>query len=116
MHFVEQRLIGLPGTLARVFRPPKPVRPFDPERTARLARQPPPRGIFPVRGMNDELPDVVPARRRPPGGLRRRDASNRAPKIRAVPRGMIVGLVENRQQESDFRGRPHVTPAAPALK
>src|SRR3989338_7483169 len=102
MHLVEQRLIRSPGALGRLLRSSKPIRAFELKRTAGPSCQTPPRGIFPVRGMNNELPDVVPARRRSPRRLRRGDATNRAAEIRAVPGGMIVCLVEYRQEQANF--------------
>src|ERR1700681_1171865 len=109
MHLVEQRLIRLPGALGHFLRPLKPVRTFDWKRPARLSCQAPPCGIFPVRGMDDELPDIMPSPRGPPRGLRRRDATNRAAESRAVPRGMVVSLIENGQQEPDVWRRGHLS-------
>ena len=48
--------------------------------------------------MHDELPDVVPLRRRPPRGLADGQAADRAAQVGAVPRLPVVGGIHDREK------------------
>src|SRR5215472_4777186 len=105
VHVVEESEVRAPGALRRRHRTDEPIAPLLAERTSFLVDQHAPDGVLPVRGVERELPDVVPSRRRPPRGFSRADAAQGALEVRSLPRVLLVGLVEQPEQQGRFAHR-----------
>src|SRR5690242_12503052 len=74
------------GMLAGLaFRTQEPVGPFHREGSARLTRQPPSNRVFPVRGVYQDLPDIVAPWRRPPARQCHAHAADRSAQVRPMP-------------------------------
>src|SRR5262249_6568214 len=82
---------------------PEPVAARASKRVAAIAGQQPPHDGLPVRGVNDELADVVPARPGPPLGQRGADAADRSAQRRSVPRAAVEGFVDEGDENVERR-------------
>ena len=94
----QQLDVGLPRFRGRLLRPCHPVRTFLRKRSTLRVRQSSPRHVLPVRGMNDEFPDVVAIGARPPRRLLWRHAADRSTQIRPMPRRMVIGAVDEEEE------------------
>lgn len=96
---VRQQLdVGLPGFLCHRLRRRHPVRAVARKRSTLCVRQASPRHVLPVRGVHDEFPDVVTIGARPPRGLLWRNAADRSAQIRSMPRHVVIGAVDQKEQ------------------
>ena len=102
MHIVKQRDIGPPGLFGQRFRTAEPVGPFERKRTAGLTRHASDARVLPVRGMDDQLPDVMAITTWSPRGLLWRHSADRTTEVGAVPGLAVVGLAENHEQLLEF--------------
>src|SRR5262252_9115968 len=89
VHVVEESDVRAPGALGRRRGSGEPVASLLAERSPLLAGEHAPDGVLPVRGVERELPDVVPPGSRPPGGLAGADAAQRAFQVRPLP-GLLL--------------------------
>src|SRR5688572_3914141 len=95
MHLLEQRHISLERAAAHLLRTREPVGALYRKRSPRAAGEPPQTDVLPVRGVHDQLPDVVtPGLRTPRGALRRQPADG-TPQVRTVPRARVVRGVDD---------------------
>ena len=97
MGAVEQRNILLPRGFAHVV-PHEPVRAVERESAAGLTCQPPMDGVLPIRRVNDNLPDVVPAPGRTPRCLSCGQPPNRPSQVRPVPGSPGVRAIEDLEE------------------
>src|SRR6266699_5090050 len=79
--------------------PRKKIAALQLERATPSAYDSAPHGIFPVRGMQHHLPDVVPARTRAPCGLLRGESLDGLLEVRSMPSLFVVGFVEQREHQ-----------------
>lgn len=106
MRLIEQRDVVTPFLLARGIVARKPVGSLERKRPSLGTSKAAQRRVLPIRGVHDELGDVVAARRRTPRCLACRHATNRPSQIGAVPGPAIIGSIENLQKLPDFRVHP----------
>ena len=101
MRSIEQRDLGAPRRFGRVVfrRSFEKIRPFELERSAFFARQSTPDDVLPVRGVKHELPDVVSAGGRTPGGALDGQAAHRSAEIRTVPGLLVICLVDDGEEQ-----------------
>src|ERR1700730_5981182 len=97
MRAVQKRSLLFPGLLASA-RPLEPVG-AGMRKGLRLPGESLPNPVLPVRGVDDELADVVASRGGPPPGLSGRDTAQGSLQRRAVPRGRIVAFIERVKQD-----------------
>src|SRR5258705_9062619 len=81
--------------------PQEPVAALERERPALLARQSAADGIFPIRRVHRQFPDVVPPWARPPCGLAGGHSANRAEKRGTMPRPAVESLINRREQQGE---------------
>lgn len=108
MAFFEERQVGLPDAVTFGAMAIEPIAPFERKGSALFSEDPATHRVLPVGTMDDDLPDVVPIATRTPCCFTRRQPSNRSFQIGAVPGRMIVGLVEQVQEEADGAQRRDV--------
>lgn len=102
VHACEQGEVLLPGLLFRVtLGPAEPVAPLRGESTPFAAAEAAQDRILPIGGVDRQLPDVVAVRGRPPGRLLGAEAAERSPQVGAVPRLLVVGLIDQAQEHGD---------------
>src|ERR1700739_1072246 len=97
----EQRQISAPSRFRGFpfFRPREKIASLQNERSALRSFDASSHGVFPVGGMQRELPDVVPARRRTPSSFAGRDAFQRLAQIRAVPSFVGITVIQKRKDQ-----------------
>ena len=103
MFSIQYCYIGPPRLFAAFDGPGKPVAPLKGKRAALFPKQATPDRIFPVRSVNGNFPNIM-----PPGlGTPRRfvccNSANRSAQVWPVPRGPLIGFVQQSQQMLDFR-------------
>lgn len=95
VHRFEQLEIGIPCRCRSFDRTSKPIASAQRKRSPFLAGQPAADGVLPVCAMNDDLPDVMPVRCRPPTDPVERQSAYRAAKVRSVPCLTAVGIFQH---------------------
>src|SRR5437870_1140296 len=86
MQLFQQLHILVPRFLANVpVGPLEPVAPFQCERAALRVEKPSPHGIFPVRAVDNNLPNIVAILPRSPCSFLGSQSTNRAAEIGTVP-------------------------------
>ena len=86
----------------------EPVRALERERSPRIAAQAPPHGVLPVRRVQDLLGDRVPVGMRTPSRLPGRQAPDGSPEVRAVPGMLVVGFVNQANEDRHFAGEHRI--------
>src|SRR5439155_23994106 len=76
----------------------EPVRPAKRKTAADAACQPSPHDVLPIRGLDDELTDVVPVRSRTPRRAAALETTDRGPQCRPVPRMSAERFVDEPEQ------------------
>lgn len=95
---LEQRDVAFPSLFRKRDRSTEPITSFVEERPPLVSTQPSANGVFPVRCVDYNLPDVVSARGRSPRCFSGRKASNGPLEVGAVPRFLGVGLIDDLEQ------------------
>lgn len=95
---LEQTDVAPPSLFRKRDRSTEPITSFVEERPLLVSAQPSANGVFPVRCVYYDFPDVVSARRWSPRCFSRRKASNGPLEVGAVPCFLGVGLIDDLEQ------------------